>query len=515
MANKKVLYLHDDGYPIEVAPATDVVDLGELNVTGPIAMNGEVISGLPSPVGGLADQAATKGYVDEQVIAGGHVKEPVFDLSQLVDAEGILAGEAIYFTAQPAVGDHVKIDDGTNSEDYVFVANIAGESAPTDVSRESSAATALARLVTRINAGSAYWKGVYLASSHSDIHSPVAFIMDQTTDASPSTSRIYAPTQGNANLMLVEFATGTTSITIRPYTYKTAAASSATDPGYQRFGLNRTVANLTDGEIHLDLSSDNLYSWNGDASTWFQMSGPGSIPLATSASGGGVVGRVTFDQDKGLVISGSAIGAVALKSNDGLQFHAAADADKGKIEMKLVSSDRLTVGVNGLDVAGVPLLFKINGVACGANVTSANLDELTGGGSTSLHTHTGLGDAQKVLDSFTVGEAGGVIVGDPVYIDSAGKLMKCDASTDGKQFCLGVANEVKAQNVACKMIGYGFCATTLTGLGFLAGDRLFVKAGGGLTKTAPTASGKHVTQVGWAQSATDIWVQPQYFGKRA
>jgi hypothetical protein len=549
----RILRITTDGYPAEISPSGgtaietpgillggDIVAGGTHSVTGlaagdadgdalsfgqsganlaglsidtsPLNMNGQAINDVAAPSG--AGDATNKAYVDAIVIGGGPVKEPLFDAMQMSDAEGILAGEALYFTAQPAVGDHVKIDDGTNSENYVFVANIVAEAGPLDVSRESSAATALNRLMIRINAGSAYWKGVYEATAHADIHTPCAFIYDQTTDASPSTSRIYAPTQGNANLMLVPFTSGTTTLVFLPYTYKTAGASLATDPGYRRFGLNRDTASLTDGEIHLDLGTDNLYSWNGDASTWFQMSGPGSIPLATAASGGGVVGRVGFDKDYGLDVTVGGIAKVTITPSMGLQFHPAADADKGKLEILLAGTHRLIQGVAGLDVEGLPLSFWINGVQVSANFTAAAATELTGGGATTLHSHAGATAAQNITNNFTT--TGACAKGDPMFWSSTNnKIDVCDAATDGKQWAIGVAMATLGVAGTVDVVSNGHSAAAVLPGAVTAGMRIFLAAGHGLTKTAPVGSGNHVMQMGFAENAADLFVQIQYMGKKA
>lgn len=548
----RILRLHTDGYPAEVSPSggtaietPGILLGGDINAggayhvlgliaahadgdalafgqsganlaglsidTSPLNMNGQAINDVAAPSG--AGDATNKAYVDALVVAGGSVKEPLFDATQMLDAEGILAGEAIHFVAQPALGDHVKITDGTNSEDYVFVANVGAEAGPLDVSRESSAATALNRLCIRINAGSAYWKGAYL-TSHADINASVALIYDQTTDASPSTSRIFAPTAGNANLKVVEFTSGTTTLVFRPYTYKTTATSSATDPGYRRFGLNRDTASLTDGEMHLDLSTDNLYSWNGDASTWFQMSGPGSIPLATAASGGGVVGRVGFDKDFGLDVTVGGQAKVAITASMGLQFHPLADADKGKLEILLAGSRRLIQGVAGLDVEGLPLQFWVNGAQVSANVTAANLTELTGAGPTTLHSHAGSTSAQNVSNSFTT--TGACNKGDPMYWSGTNdKISVCDAATDGKQWAIGVAMSTLGVAGAVTVVSNGHVAAAVLPGAVTAGMRIFLATPNGLTKTAPTGGGNHVVQMGFAENTADLFVQIQYMGKKA
>jgi len=583
MADLKILYLHSEGYPAEVNPAgTDVLVTPDLKVTGdvdlqstgkvvgvnaatadgnalvfgqsganlsgldidtsPLTMNSQKITGLGTPT--ASGDAATKDYVDQQVISGGTVKEPLFSEHQLDDTEGINALEVIYFGNQPSAGDTVIVKNGTVTETYTFVVNQGAESAPTDVSRETSAVTAMQRLVTRLNANSAVWHAEF-ETGHPDINADgIVEIIDLTTDVSPSVARIYGTWTTQADFKVLEFATGTTTITVRPYYYKTTATASTTDPGYQRFGLNRADTALTDGEIHLTLDTDNQWSWNGDDTSWYLMSGPGSIPDATSASGGGVKGKVTFDSDKGLVVV-TGIAAVALMPSDGLMFHPTADADKGKIkikipgtnpgltvgangldvktdgshgvitgasgvELELASADRLSVGASGLDVVGLPTLFKINGTAVSANVTAPNLDELTGGGSTTLHSHAGSTASERISHTYTA--AGAISKADPVYISAADTVTKAVANdTIAKAFAVGVALLAISDTATGTIVEEGVAAGIFSGQ--TAGARYFVGATGGLTTSAPGA-GNHVMQMGFAKNATDFLVQKQYMGKR-
>lgn len=92
-----------------------------------------------------------------------------------------------------------------------------------------------------------------------------------------------------------------------------------------------------------------------------------------------------------LVAAGAGTGGLEFSGGD---IQIKTDGTKGLtltttgIEVEL-SGTTLQVAAGGLSVKGLPSLFEINGSAVSANVTKTNLDALTGGGATALHSHTG------------------------------------------------------------------------------------------------------------------------------
>lgn len=79
-----------------------------------------------------------------------------------------------------------------------------------------------------------------------------------------------------------------------------------------------------------------------------------------------------------------------------------------------------TLSFSGTGMIDLPALFKIATVAVSANVTAANLNTLTGGGSTTLHTHAGIGGPSTMVRQADSGGAG-VAVGAVVYsLDDGG-----------------------------------------------------------------------------------------------
>jgi hypothetical protein len=413
MALRKPLFMGTEGFGEEMA-ATDSLQLGGLTMSGDIAMGGQKITGLGTGTG-PAD-GVTKQQLDDAVVSGGTVKELLFDQNQLDNTDGINALEVLFFENQPIAGDVVTLKNGTLTRTYTFVANIAAESLENDVSIETTAATAMARWVTRMlaDSGNTQWDSVFRPSEHPDIHADgVISVYEKASAAGASDSRIYGTFTTQADLQIVEFATGGTPTVDLDYSDQASATASTTDPGAGRFGLRREQVALTDGEIHFVLTNDSQYAWDGDANQWNVLTGAGAVPDATSGSGGAVKGKVTFDSDLGLVVSS---GVASINIDD--------------------TPDTLDVDASGLKVVGLPSLFKINDVAVGANVTAANLDTLTGSGGTTLHSHSHTNTTGQTEDDHHNRQHGLESVADHTLAGaSAGEVLKATGATT---FAFGV-----------------------------------------------------------------------------
>jgi len=592
MAERKFLYMDAEGFstPQDVG---DTITLGGLTITpGNINLSGS------GKVVGLADgtasgDAVNKGQLDSAVITGGTVKEMLLTEDQLNDTDGIYAAMALYFAAQPAAGDTVALTDGTNTRTYTFVSNQGAESAATDVSIESDAATAMQRLVTRMNAdaGNTWWSSAFTTELDEFNSGGAVVVWEEATAAGDSTSRIYGTWATQASFQVIEYGGDT------DYRGGTVSTASTSDPASGEFGFRSIQSDLIDGEIHFVRVEDTMYSWDDSDNTWQVLTGPSSIPDATAASGGGVKGKITVDSDFGLAVSSGVLsinlsatpglefstgalqakvdttagleltasgigidigvtnpgigfdgsGDLEAKASDGitkdangikadidtaagLQFDATASPDKkvqvnvesdggiqfdgvnGGIEIKIVSTDRLSVGASGLDVVGLPSLFEINGVAVGATVTAANLDTLTDGSNAdALHTHTGTPAAERIANSITCGED--LALGDPVYFSAADTVSKADAdkATPAKAKMIGVASAAATNGNPATIISYGD-EVAGAGSGWTVGSIVYVATGGGLTQTRPSG-GDYVIMAGIAASATDLFVLPQYMGK--
>jgi hypothetical protein len=325
MAARKPMFMNAEGFSEEMAIA-DSITLGGLTMGGNILMGTNKVTGAADAT---ADQdLVTKSQLDSAVISGGIVKEALWAAAQLDNTDGINALGGLFFDAIPAVGDQVTFKNGTLTRTYDFVVNQGAESLATDVSIETDAATAMARLVLRVNADAAntQWD-LAVNTGHTTTNSTVVTVIERASAAGDSTSRIYGNTWATpADFNVIEFAdAGVPRLDYTDNSITVAQAANA-DPGNGRFGLRRIVAALTDGEIHLVLDTDQQWSWDADVTQWNLLSS-GLLPDATSGSGGGIKGKITVDSDFGLLVS-SGILKIALTAtvNPGLEFDA---TDKG------------------------------------------------------------------------------------------------------------------------------------------------------------------------------------------
>jgi hypothetical protein len=542
----------------------------EIDASGTgIAMNSKKITGLGD--GTAAGDVLNKAQIDALVATGNIFKEPVHDSAQLIDGAsgGIASAMLIKFLAQPIVGDTVVLTDGTLTRTYTFVANIGAEALATDVSIETDLATALARLVLRVNAdaGNTAWTLTDHDQGGFGLH-----VMVQETKTpvdALSTTRVYGTWTTQANFQVVEFSDGATVIS---YNNGVAATASTTDPGGGRSGLSRAETSLIDGEVHLDLGLNAQFSWEDGAQQWNQISGVGAIPDATSGAGGATKGVVHLDENKGLQIVADGLAEVRLEAAKGIQFEAG-----GGLGIKLDETpDVLDVDADGLKVVGVPANFKIAGTAVGANVTGPNLDTLVAGAASdadALHTHDGksdvahahthasttgqtandhhnqvhvldgsdhtvsgltTGDVLQALSSSTFGFgpppplATGVpkledtvntavdttANADPVYINGNDTFGKARADTDTKARVTGVIRTGGgAAPTAVAMVSAGPCVGILAG-GGVANTPYYLQATGGIGTSLPGA-GNRVIAVGYALNANDLFVRIIDYGKKA
>ena len=277
--------------------------------------------------------------------------------------------------------------------------------------------------------------------------------------------------------------------------------------------------------IGFDGSGDLEIKENVNAGLEVTSSGIG-IDLSTSNPGlqfdgsGDLQGLADTTAGMEITASGFAIDIGA--TNPGIGFDGSGD-----LEVKVVSTggiekaatglqikiddtpDTLDVDADGLKVVGVPSLFKVNGTAVSVNVTASNLDELTGGGATTLHSHAGSDEALRIENAFTAAEI--LATGDPVYFDGTNnQVAKGDADGDTKYQIAGIAKAGVAAAASVEVISLG-PAAVLTGA--TAGTQYYLGDGGGLTTTVPVGQ-KWVVSIGWAINATTLFVKPQVLNKQ-
>ena len=196
------------------------------------------------------------------------------------------------------------------------------------------------------------------------------------------------------------------------------------------------------------------------------------------------------------------------------------------LEIKIDDTpDTLDVTAAGLKVTGVPNLFKIGGNATSQTpntgvVTAANLNTLTAGSSSNadaLHTHASSPATEAPVIENTLKAGAALIVGKPVYMTTTNDTVGLgDTDTEAHAAILGVtrtAQPTPGSNI--EIDSAGISLATITGMGFVAGDRIWLANGGGLTNVTPSTSGKKIIEMGFAVNATDLFVRIIDRGKKA
>jgi len=563
---KKFLYIHADGFHQEQA-ANDELELGGLTMSGdidgngsikvtglgaassagdgimygqasaslaglsltdPLDMNSNKITNLAAPTAG--GDATNKTYVDG-LASGVSWREIVLYHEQISDAEGIKSAIVMTMADQPEAGDTIILNNGTVTRTY-------GATSGGDVQYTigGSKETTMANLAAAIEGdGTSVWNA-YVCTDLDSLAATVVVIVEK--DSAAALTKLYGTWHTQAHVQLVDY-TGLND-------YNSSVLSNLqTSVTNANFGFHRIPASLNPDELHNVRDTDVLYAWNDDATAWVQVLGPTSVPDATSASGGGTHGKITADSDYGLEIA-SGVLTIDLASSGGLEFATGGDAGDLQlhihdttpgleidstnglriltdgahgiiagatgIELELdPTPDTLAVDGDGLKVVGVPLEFKINDAATNTTVTAANLNELTGGGETDLHTHAGFTSAEKAAYSYTV-DTGGVTIGDPVYISDTDKVAMADADTAALAWVAGIAMSTEIATGTVAVVSSGLAKAVFSGKS--AGTRYWLAANGGLTSTRPTGANRLIF-IGVAANATDLLVSIRDFGMGA
>ncbi|RLC88634.1 MAG: hypothetical protein DRJ03_01810 [Chloroflexi bacterium] len=207
----------------------------------------------------------------------------------------------------------------------------------------------------------------------------------------------------------------------------------------------------------------------------------------------------------GLDIDASGV-KVVLESDAAIVF----DAGNGGIEINLETTNpTLDIVTNEL---GVKYSTTASGLDQDANGLKVKVDgsSILINGSGQIYS-AGADEATRIENDFTAGEA--VAKGDPVYWDTtADEFGKATAGTDAEAYVFGVAKVAIGASASGAVVSYGPAADVLVGA--TPGAKYYLGASGGLS-TSPPAGSNRVILIGWAMNATDIWVQPIDFGKKA
>jgi hypothetical protein len=254
------------------------------------------------------------------------------------------------------------------------------------------------------------------------------------------------------------------------------------------------------------------------AGTGLEADGSANLRIAAAAAGDGLEGgggsalSVHLEAtNPSLQISSDELG-IKFNASGGLQKLAAGTG----IKIDATEATTLALSSDGLVVEGLKSTFTIADSATGATVTAANLTSLTDtSNADSLHVHAAAPatEAPKVEKTVTVNEA---ISAYNVLAWSTGtddRVAKGSASTDALARVVGVARTAQATpGQTCEMVGHGLIASALSAA--TRGAPVYLSSTGTLTQTIPSG-GDRIILVGYATSATDLWVAIRDYGKSA
>jgi len=281
--------------------------------------------------------------------------------------------------------------------------------------------------------------------------------------------------------------------------------------------------------------------WTYDNGVWVQFTGAGQINAGAGLDKDGNMLNVLFGDgiteasdyvaidlgtDPGLVLTGTSPdkkllvkpnNAAGIKlTSSGVEVEVETDgaitfdAVNGGLQVNLETTNpTLDIATNEL---GVKFSTTLSGLDQDANGLKVKVDgsTITIDGSGQL-VASGADESTRIENDFTATEI--VAKGDPVYWNTtADEFGKATAGTDAKAYVFGVAKAAIGAAAAGAIVSYGPAAGVLTGA--TPGAKYYLQAAGGIGTSVPGA-GNRVILVGWAMNATDLWVQPIDYGKKA
>lgn len=205
-----------------------------------------------------------------------------------------------------------------------------------------------------------------------------------------------------------------------------------------------------------------------------------------------------------------------LESDAGMEF----DAVNGGLELKLVSSDRLTKSSSGLDVVGLPSAFKIDGTAVNSGVTAARLTELvTNTAPVTYHFHSDV----KQLGNFAPASTTTLAIGTALYAAGGASAgagivnVAAGACTDAaKSRIIGLVTAETTVNGGSNATFQYLTHGIVGGLsGLSSGVPYYLGSAGTPVAYASLTSGDRVIRLGYAVSATELFVAVQDMGLKA
>jgi hypothetical protein len=340
--------------------------------------------------------------VQSLVVSGASVKEQLLTQQQLDDTLGIIGGTVLLISANATANDvFTLVNEDATSESWTFVASRSGAN---EVTIGATAADSMANLATAIITDSSNWKAYYDADSLDSMYADG--LVGVYHSAALKDFYCYITQTGGTLAGSVANYSGEIQYMSDP-SYIISIPTS--DPGASTVysGFKEAKANLVNGELHNVLAEDKLYSYDGDANggagEWYIMA-EGAIPVATSGSGGGLLGKVSADEDEGLTITSGVMKAKVDAST--IDFDGSGNLyvpSEGITATELagaVSGDGLTGG-NGSALA----VGAGNGISVAADAVSVAADS-TGGANLATVVSVSANGVAIAIDDNSIGENG-------------------------------------------------------------------------------------------------------------
>jgi hypothetical protein len=241
------------------------------SAAGSTLVEREADGGITLPAADPTDptDAASKGYVDAQIVTGVTWKELVLHCDQLRDDPNGGVSQAILFAILTNIvaTETFIITDGTTTETWTAV---GGAPAAFQFQVGGSAAATLTNLIAAINNDSTLWSAV--ESSDLDPYfagtpATQGVIYRTAVPTGVADDRVHGVlgTSGQSAIKVVEFATGTQN-----YRESSGTESDlpAADPAAKRFGFNRPSTAVQTGDTHRCADANLAFTWDGDDAVW-------------------------------------------------------------------------------------------------------------------------------------------------------------------------------------------------------------------------------------------------------
>lgn len=469
MALRKPLFMSAEGYSEEMASA-DSIELGALTMSGNIVMATNKITGLgAATASGDALSYGQSGAllngldVNSQKITNLLTPTAATDAATKGYVDGLAQGLDVHGSVRLLTDSDITLS-GTQTLDGVaaVVGNrvlTAGQTDPTENGIWVVAAGAWTR-ATDLAAG-ASGAGAFMFVEEGTSYADTGWVC---------TSDVGSDVVGTDSLAFTQFSSAGVIVA--------GTGLTKTSNTIDFIGGKGILANADSADVELDTAADAQGAGNGGGSS--------GLEFDTSGDAGKL--RAAVNATAGLERTASGLGV-------------------------LLNGTTLQSGASGLSVKGLPSLFEIATVAVSANVTAANLGTLTGGGDASaLHTHLGVTNAKKIYNTDLSNEA--LAIGDPVvWSGTALKLNQAQASADARARVVGVnLTTAGGADVSVDWVAVGVAPGVLSGA--TPGAPYYLGDSGGLSASTASGGNRNVL-VGYAKSATDLWVRITDYGKKA